>query len=255
MSQVSQLSPELSRGLLQMARALLVAVRNWTLYPPEHPAVARVGRTASRPRSATRRSAPVVRHRRDARHADGRRRRRPTAARRRSPKRRRCSTTATSSSSPSSATCRPTTLQRVARALLTLDPAERRRRGGPARIWASEGHASIAIEQIDYQKVLAREEGEVAEPVRRGRSLALDRAVDRRRPEGGLRRARRSSACSRSPAARTTSAIWPTAVVAPQCTLDGSPMITSQAATVLAAFRHLDEHRLGDVARAACRRS
>ena len=46
-----------------------------------------------------------------------------------------------------------------------------------------------------------------------------------------------------------------TAVIAPKCTLDGSPMITSQAATVLAAFRHLDEHRLGDVAGAACRRS
>ena len=39
MSQVSQLSPELARGLLHMARALLVAVRNWTLYPPEHPTV------------------------------------------------------------------------------------------------------------------------------------------------------------------------------------------------------------------------
>src|SRR5436309_7957311 len=39
MSQASQLSPELSRGLLQLARALLVAARNWTLYPPEHPAV------------------------------------------------------------------------------------------------------------------------------------------------------------------------------------------------------------------------
>ena len=30
-----------------------------------------------------------------------------------------------------------------------------------------------------------------------------------------------------------------TAVAAPKCTLDGSPMITSQAATILAAFRHL----------------
>ena len=28
-------------------------------------------------------------------------------------------------------------------------------------------------------------------------------------------------------------------MAAPKCTLDGSPMITSQAATVLAAFRHL----------------
>ena len=40
MAQVSQLSAELSKGLLQLARALLVAVRNWTLYPPEHPTVA-----------------------------------------------------------------------------------------------------------------------------------------------------------------------------------------------------------------------
>src|SRR5262249_45424745 len=39
MSQVSQLSPELARGLLQLARAVLAATRNWTLYPPEHPAV------------------------------------------------------------------------------------------------------------------------------------------------------------------------------------------------------------------------
>src|SRR5947209_8866417 len=39
MSQVSQLSPELARGLLQLARALLAAARNWTLYPPDHPTV------------------------------------------------------------------------------------------------------------------------------------------------------------------------------------------------------------------------
>ena len=39
MSEMSQLPPELARGLLQLARALLVAARNWTLYPPEHPAV------------------------------------------------------------------------------------------------------------------------------------------------------------------------------------------------------------------------
>src|SRR3989442_13213022 len=39
MSQVAQLPPELTRGLLQRARALVVAARNWTLYPPEHPTV------------------------------------------------------------------------------------------------------------------------------------------------------------------------------------------------------------------------
>ena len=40
MSQVSQLSPELARGVLQLARALGAAMRNWTLYPPEHPTIA-----------------------------------------------------------------------------------------------------------------------------------------------------------------------------------------------------------------------
>jgi hypothetical protein len=39
MSQASQLSPELARGLLQLARAFVVAVRSWTLYLPEHPTV------------------------------------------------------------------------------------------------------------------------------------------------------------------------------------------------------------------------
>ena len=39
-SQAPQLSSELAQALLQLARALLGAVRNWTLYPPEHPSVA-----------------------------------------------------------------------------------------------------------------------------------------------------------------------------------------------------------------------
>src|SRR5271167_4583824 len=40
MAHVSQLSPELAGEVLQLARALMAAARNWTLYPPEHPAVA-----------------------------------------------------------------------------------------------------------------------------------------------------------------------------------------------------------------------
>src|SRR5580704_6760107 len=53
MSQASQLSPELARGLLQLARAFVVAVRNWTLYPPEHPTV---GASVSRLADAIRQS-------------------------------------------------------------------------------------------------------------------------------------------------------------------------------------------------------
>jgi hypothetical protein len=38
MSQVSQLSPDLSRGVLQLARAIVAATRNWTPSPSKHPA-------------------------------------------------------------------------------------------------------------------------------------------------------------------------------------------------------------------------
>src|SRR4051812_31782433 len=40
MNHEPELSPQLARGVLLVARALLAAARNWTLYPPEHPAVA-----------------------------------------------------------------------------------------------------------------------------------------------------------------------------------------------------------------------
>src|SRR5262249_54277722 len=60
-SQASQLSPELAQGILLLARALLGAVRNWTLYPPEHPSVATaVERLADAIRQASRGAAFAV---------------------------------------------------------------------------------------------------------------------------------------------------------------------------------------------------
>jgi hypothetical protein len=41
MSQASQLSQDLGRGVLQLARAIVAATQHWTLYPPGHPAVGR----------------------------------------------------------------------------------------------------------------------------------------------------------------------------------------------------------------------
>ena len=40
MAEVTPLSPELSRSVLALARALVAAARSWALYPPDHPAVA-----------------------------------------------------------------------------------------------------------------------------------------------------------------------------------------------------------------------
>ncbi|HMB79282.1 MAG TPA: hypothetical protein VKI43_04420, partial [Vicinamibacterales bacterium] len=163
MSQVSQLSPELTRGVLQLARALLVAVRNWTLYPPEHPTVGvSVGRFSDAIRQSSMGAVFSLGITPTTLMVEG---------------------TSADAAQPGIAEAArllhdcdllrvtfvgdiPVEALHAFLRVITLDPAERRRRGGPAKIWASEGQSSLALEQIDYEKVLAREEGEVAEPAR-----------------------------------------------------------------------------------------
>jgi HEAT repeat protein len=235
MSQASQLSPELARGLLQLARALLAAARNWTLYPPEHPTV---GTSVSRLSDAIRQSTLgaifsvgitpetlLV----ESTPADA----------------------SQSSIAEAAALLHDRDLLRItfigdvpAEALhallrlLSLDPAERRRRGGPAVIWAAEAQPSLVLEQIDYQRVLARDEGDVPEPARRDdlwRSIVTAIAGGQQAVFDEFAQ-ERLLAIAGSPSDIGALA---TAVVAPKCAMDGSPMITSQAATVLAAYRHL----------------
>ena len=218
-----------------MARALLVATRNWSLYPPEHPTVAASvkrlaeaihesslgaiftigitpetlmieGAPADASQSGIAEAAAML-HDRDLLHLTF------------------------IGDVPADA------LHSLLR-VLTLEPAERRARGGPAKIWATEGHASISIEQIDYSKVLAREEGEVAEPARRDdlwRSIVMSIAGGQTAIFDQRAQERLLAIAGSAP----DIADLATAVMAPKCALDGSPMITSQAATVLAAFRHL----------------
>ncbi len=236
MSQVSQLSPDLSRGLLHMARALLVAVRNWTLYPPEHPTVGvSVERLAAAIRDSSLGVVFAIGVTPDTLMIEG-----ATAD------------NAQSGIAEAAALLHdrdiaslmfvgsvPLDTIRALLRVLTLDPAERRRLGGPARIWAAEGHESLTIEQIDYQRVLAREGGEAAEPAKRDdlwRSIVLSIAGSRQ-AVFDERAHQRLLAIAGSASDIGDLA---TAVAAPKCTADGSPMITSQAATVLAAFRHLN---------------
>src|SRR5438874_10057345 len=147
MSQVSQLSPELARGLLQVARALLAAARNWTLYPPEHPTVAQsVARFAAAIRASSLGAAFAIGVTPDTLMIEG--------------------TPADASQAGIAEAAAllhdrdiltvtfvgvvpQETLHAFLR-VLTLDPAERRRRGGPARIWETAGHPSVSLEQIDY---------------------------------------------------------------------------------------------------------
>src|SRR3954466_11960299 len=235
MSQVSQLSPELSRGLLQLARALLVAVRNWTLYPPEHPTVgASVARLAGTIHDTSLGAIFAVGVTPDTLMIEG------TMA-----------DAGQSGIAEAAALLHdrdilaltfigevPIEALQAFLRVLTLEPAERRQRGGPAAIWASIGHRSIAIEQIDYSKVLAREDGELAEPARRDdlwRSIVLSIS-------GGQHAVFDEHAQQRLLAIAGSAvdiADLATAVAAPKCAIDGSPMLTTQAATVLAAFRHL----------------
>jgi len=235
MEQVSQLSPELTRGVLQLSRALLVAARNWTLYPPEHPTVAAsVARLWTAIHESSLGAIFAVAVTPDTLMIEG------TLA-----------DTSQTGIAEAAALLHdrdiltltfigdvPDAALHALLRLLTLDAAERRGRGGPAAIWTLDGDPSIAIEQIDYARVLAREEGSIAEPARRDelwRSIVLSisggqKAVFDERAQ------QRLLAIAGSPVDIADLAV---AVAAPKCGVDSSPMITTQAATVLAAFRHL----------------
>jgi hypothetical protein len=235
MAQVSQLSPELTRGLLQLARALLVAVRNWTLYPREHPTVGQsVTRLVKVIHESSLGGAFAIGVTPDTLMVEG------------------TSADASQTGIAEAAAMLhdrdiltitfigdvPTEALQAFLGVITLEPAERRRQGGPARIWEAQGHPSVAIEQIDYDKVLAREEGDVAEPAKRDdlwRSIVMS-IVGGQNAVFDERAQERMLAIAASPGDIIDLAV---AVAAPKCTMDGSPMITSQAATVLAAFRHL----------------
>ena len=235
MSQVSQLSPELARSLLQLARALVGAARNWTLYPPEHPTVASsVARLRDTIRATSNGSLFAIGITPETLLIEG------TAADR---------TQAGIAEAAAYLHDRdllniiftgepPLDAVHALLRVLALEEADRRQRGGPAHIWLAEGHPSIVLEQIDYGRVMAREEGQVSEPASRDdlwRSIVLSIA-------GGHQAAFDERAQSRLLAIAGSAvdiADLATAVAAPKCAMDGSPMITSQAATVLAAFRHL----------------
>lgn len=234
MSQASQLSPELARGLLQLARALLAAARNWTLYPPDHPTVkASVARLSD----AIKQTAggaifsigitPQTLLIEDAAADQGQ-----------------------SSIAEAAAMLHDHDLIRITLVgevppeavhallqLLSYDLAERRAKGGPAKIWETDGHPSIQLEQIDYASLLARQEGEVAEPARRDdlwKSIVLS-ITNALTVFDEAAQQRILAIAGSAPDIGDLA----TAVAAPRCTIDGSPMITSQAAAVLAAYRHL----------------
>jgi HEAT repeat protein len=234
MADAPTLSPALSRGVSALARSLVAAARSWALYPPDHPAVRgsldRL-RTAITDTSAgqifafgvtpdTLMVAGVAVGGRDAGSI-------AEAARWLHDRDILQLTFAGDVGVPA--------LQRLL-GVLSEDSRVIRQRGGPAKVWAEEGDAAIAIQQIDFSHVM--EDREVTNPVRRKDDLwrSIVRGVlDRKRPTDEATQARLLEISG------DVMAIGELAgdVIAPHHTMDGSPMLTSQAAAVVAAYHHL----------------
>ena len=119
--------------------------------------------------------------------------------------------------------------------ILSMDRDTRRARGGPAAIWGAEEHTAFVIEQIDYQELLEREVDEG--PARRDatwrsivRSIIMGRKTFTADEQARL-----------IEISRDVGAIGELCKDGkePYCMPDGSPMVTTQAATVLAVYRHI----------------
>ena len=119
--------------------------------------------------------------------------------------------------------------------VLSLDRITRRSRGGPAAIWAAEDQDAILLEQIDYQEILERELDEG--PARRDSTWkAIVRSIIMGRSTFTADEQQRLLDISRD-----VGAIGELAKDSrePFTTPDGSPLVTTQAATVLAVYRHI----------------
>lgn len=232
MPEVTPQSPELSRSVSALARSLVAAARTWGLYPSEHPAVrSSLERLRQSLREVGGGGAFSFGVTPDTLLVAG------TAVEARGPvgeaagwlHERDIAQLTFAGDVP------PNELEAFM-ALLSLDMASVRERGGPAKAWLETGHMTIAIEQIDYASVL--EDREVQHPARRKDDLwkAIVRAVSDRRKTLDEAVQRRLLEIAGDVLAISDLA---QDVMAPNVSADGSPMITSQAAAVVAAYRHL----------------
>jgi len=234
MADAPTLSPEVTRTVSALARSLVAASRGWALYPPDHPAI----------RSALERLRAAIA---DAGKGQivafgvapdtllvagipiaGREAAVVAEAARWLHERDILEITLVGDVSVA-------TLQKLL-GILTEDARVVRQRGGPAQVWAETGDTAIALRQIDFSRVL--QDGEPAAPVRRKDDLwrSIVRGIlDRRRPNDEASQARLLEI------AGDVVAIGELAgdVIAPHHAMDGSPMLTSQAAAVIAAYNHL----------------
>lgn len=120
-------------------------------------------------------------------------------------------------------------------AVLTLDRESRRAQGGPAVIWAAQAQVAIMLEQIDYQEILEREFDEGS--ARRDTTWkAIVRSIIMGRKTFSAEEQQRLLEISKDVGAISELA---KDIKEPFCTPEGSPLITTQAATILAVYRHI----------------
>src|SRR5262245_22076972 len=233
MADAPTLSPDVSRSVSAVARCLVAAARSWALYPPEHPALRgsldRLRTSIGEARGSQVFAFGVTP---DALLISGT----PVPAK--------DGTIAEAARwlhdrdilrMTFSGDISVTALQMLL-AMLSEDSRVVRQRGGPAKVWADEGDPALFIEQIDFSQVL--QDREVSHPVRRKDDLwrSIVRGIlDRRRPTDTAAQARLLAISG------DVVAIGELAndVIAPHHTAEGSPMLTSQAAAVVAAYHHL----------------
>ena len=229
--EVSHLSLDLVQGVTHLARSLVAAARNWTLYPPDHPATkASFERLSQAIQQATNDAVFSVGITPDTLMIEGHPvpASQPVAEAARLLHDRDLLQLTFSGNVPADAVAKFL-------GLLVMESLALREGGGPERIWATDGHRSITLEQIDYGYVLedkdeagARRHDDVWKSIVYSivsGSATMDEMAQQR-----------LLAIAGDPAEIGDLA---EAVMAPKCAMDGSPMITTQAATVLAAFRHL----------------
>ena len=250
MSTAPALSPDLIRLSIALARSLSAAARNWALYPPEHPAVD----------SSVRRLSEAVRQSTSgAAFAFGI-----------TPKTLLIAGIPLPDEQPVAEAARllhdhdllqitflgdpPVEALHAFLKVLSTPADDLRRNGGPAAAWSQAGHSTIVLEQIDYEKLL--EDRDVEHPLA-DRHDDIWRSLVNTIIQGG-RAFDEAQQARLLDISRNVFEIGDLAeaVAAPKCNADGSPLITTQAATVLAVFRHLagivtvmEPDRLPDVMR------
>jgi hypothetical protein len=229
--ELAKLAPDLVRGVTGFARCLVAASRNWTLYPPDHPTVrASFERLSEAIQAATNDLAFSVGVMPDSLMIEGvivPASLQVTEAARLLHDRDLLQLTF-SGTVPAEAVSKFLHL-------LALDRETLRQRGGPEGVWSQDGHGSITLEQIDYARVMEDKDEQNARTHDDLWKSIVHSIVSGQKTMDELAQ-QRLLAIASDPGEIADLAL---AVMASKCTPDGAPMLTTQAATVLAAFRHL----------------